>query len=198
MVLEKDNAIADLRKLMGATNPANAEEGTIRKKFAGSIAGECDSRFGCGGHGGVRNRLLVRGIRAALRRGSVSGPSSCNSSLLSERGDSSRSCTSRLRVAQSALRELNRRSADGRCFHGRDRRASSPDKQMRIARFLGTWLARQHGHQRRLAFHQLLQARQDIGDFVEAVHALGAAAQLARCLRPAQQQHAQQRRFAPG
>lgn len=37
MVLEKDDAIADLRKLMGATNPANAEEGTIRKKFAGSI-----------------------------------------------------------------------------------------------------------------------------------------------------------------
>jgi len=37
MVLEKGNAIADLRKLMGATNPANAEEGTIRKKFAGSI-----------------------------------------------------------------------------------------------------------------------------------------------------------------
>lgn len=37
MVLEKANAIADLRKLMGATNPANAEEGTIRKKFAGSI-----------------------------------------------------------------------------------------------------------------------------------------------------------------
>jgi len=37
LVLEKDNAIADLRKLMGATNPANAEEGTIRKQFAGSI-----------------------------------------------------------------------------------------------------------------------------------------------------------------
>ena len=37
MVLQKDNAIADLRKLMGATNPANAEEGTIRKKFATSI-----------------------------------------------------------------------------------------------------------------------------------------------------------------
>jgi nucleoside-diphosphate kinase len=37
MVLEKDNAIADLRTLMGATNPANADEGTIRKKFAGSI-----------------------------------------------------------------------------------------------------------------------------------------------------------------
>ena len=36
-VLEKDNGIADLRKLMGATNPANAEEGTIRKKYADSI-----------------------------------------------------------------------------------------------------------------------------------------------------------------
>lgn len=38
LVLEKDNAIADLRKLMGATNPANADEGTIRKKFAASIS----------------------------------------------------------------------------------------------------------------------------------------------------------------
>ena len=37
MVLEKDNAIADLRTLMGATNPANADEGTVRKKFAASI-----------------------------------------------------------------------------------------------------------------------------------------------------------------
>ena len=37
MALEKENAIADLRKLMGATNPVNAEEGTIRKKWASSI-----------------------------------------------------------------------------------------------------------------------------------------------------------------
>ena len=37
MVLEKENAIADLRKLMGATNPANAEVGTVRKRFADSI-----------------------------------------------------------------------------------------------------------------------------------------------------------------
>jgi nucleoside-diphosphate kinase len=37
MVLEKEDAIADLRKLMGATNPANAEQGTIRKQFATSI-----------------------------------------------------------------------------------------------------------------------------------------------------------------
>ena len=37
LVLEKDNAIADLRKLMGATDPAKADEGTIRKMFAASI-----------------------------------------------------------------------------------------------------------------------------------------------------------------
>jgi len=37
LALEKENAIADLRKLMGATNPANAEEGTIRKKWAANI-----------------------------------------------------------------------------------------------------------------------------------------------------------------
>jgi nucleoside-diphosphate kinase len=37
LALEKENAIADLRKLMGATNPANAEEGTIRKKWASTI-----------------------------------------------------------------------------------------------------------------------------------------------------------------
>jgi len=37
MALEKDEAIADWRKLMGATNPAKAEEGTIRKKHAENI-----------------------------------------------------------------------------------------------------------------------------------------------------------------
>ena len=37
LALEKENAIADLRKLMGATNPANAEEGTIRKKWTSTI-----------------------------------------------------------------------------------------------------------------------------------------------------------------
>jgi len=36
-VLEGDNAIAKNRELMGATNPANAAEGTIRKLFADSI-----------------------------------------------------------------------------------------------------------------------------------------------------------------
>jgi len=36
-ILEKDNAVADFRKLIGATNPAQAEEGTIRKKYAASV-----------------------------------------------------------------------------------------------------------------------------------------------------------------
>jgi nucleoside-diphosphate kinase len=36
-ILEKENAVEDFRKLIGATNPANAEEGTIRKRFATSV-----------------------------------------------------------------------------------------------------------------------------------------------------------------
>jgi nucleoside-diphosphate kinase len=36
-VLEKDNAVEDFRTLIGATNPAEAAEGTIRKMFARSI-----------------------------------------------------------------------------------------------------------------------------------------------------------------
>ncbi len=37
MILEKENAVADFRKLIGATNPANAEPGTIRKLYARSL-----------------------------------------------------------------------------------------------------------------------------------------------------------------
>ena len=37
MVLEKDNAVLGNRELMGATNPEDAEEGTIRKKYGISI-----------------------------------------------------------------------------------------------------------------------------------------------------------------
>ena len=36
-ILEKENAVADFRKLIGATNPAQAEEGTIRKLYATSM-----------------------------------------------------------------------------------------------------------------------------------------------------------------
>lgn len=37
IALEKENAVADFRKLIGATNPADAAEGTIRKDFAASL-----------------------------------------------------------------------------------------------------------------------------------------------------------------
>lgn len=36
-VLEKENAVEAYRKFIGSTNPANAEEGTLRKKYAKSI-----------------------------------------------------------------------------------------------------------------------------------------------------------------
>jgi nucleoside-diphosphate kinase len=37
LALERDNAIAKWREVMGATNPANAAEGTIRKQFAENV-----------------------------------------------------------------------------------------------------------------------------------------------------------------
>jgi nucleoside-diphosphate kinase len=37
MILEKENAVEDFRALIGATNPAQAAEGTIRRLFAKSI-----------------------------------------------------------------------------------------------------------------------------------------------------------------
>ena len=36
-ILEKENAVADFRKLIGATDPAKADEGTIRKLYASSV-----------------------------------------------------------------------------------------------------------------------------------------------------------------
>jgi len=36
-ILEKENAVEEFRKLIGATNPAQADEGTIRKLYAASI-----------------------------------------------------------------------------------------------------------------------------------------------------------------
>ncbi len=37
VILEKENAVAEFRKLIGTTNPAQADEGTIRKEFATSV-----------------------------------------------------------------------------------------------------------------------------------------------------------------
>jgi nucleoside-diphosphate kinase len=41
MALEREDAIKKLREVMGATNPANAAEGTIRKRFATNIERNC-------------------------------------------------------------------------------------------------------------------------------------------------------------
>jgi len=41
IALEREDAIAKLREVMGATNPANAAEGTIRKRFARGIERNC-------------------------------------------------------------------------------------------------------------------------------------------------------------
>ena len=41
LALEREDAIRKLREAMGATNPANAAEGTIRKRFAASIERNC-------------------------------------------------------------------------------------------------------------------------------------------------------------
>ena len=62
MVLEKDNAIADLRKLMGATNPANAGRGHHSEAVCGVHRGECDSRVRRGRDGGIRDRLFLCGV----------------------------------------------------------------------------------------------------------------------------------------
>ena len=41
MALERENAVAKLREVMGATNPANASQGTVRKRFATNIERNC-------------------------------------------------------------------------------------------------------------------------------------------------------------
>jgi len=41
LALEREDAIVTLREVMGATNPANAAEGTIRKRFAAGIERNC-------------------------------------------------------------------------------------------------------------------------------------------------------------
>jgi nucleoside-diphosphate kinase len=41
MALEREDAVKGLREVMGATNPANAAEGTVRKRFAANIERNC-------------------------------------------------------------------------------------------------------------------------------------------------------------
>ena len=59
MALEAPDAIKKWRNLMGATDPAKADAGTIRKDFGAVHRAERDARLGCARDGGVRARLLL-------------------------------------------------------------------------------------------------------------------------------------------
>ena len=60
MALEREDAVKKLREVMGATNPANAAEGTIRKLFAESIERNCDPRLRRAGNGGGGTAVLLQ------------------------------------------------------------------------------------------------------------------------------------------
>jgi nucleoside-diphosphate kinase len=55
MVLEGENAVEKNRKIMGATNPANAEEGTLRKLYAKSI--EANAVHGSDSHASAEREI---------------------------------------------------------------------------------------------------------------------------------------------
>ena len=72
-VLEGENAIAKYREVMGATDPAKAAAGTIRKDFAKSIGENSVHGSDCAGERGERDRAVLlrqrdRGLSPARRR----------------------------------------------------------------------------------------------------------------------------------
>ncbi len=62
-VLEGENAVAKNREIMGATNPANADAGTIRKDFAESIEANSVHGSDSARERRHRDRVLLRGLR---------------------------------------------------------------------------------------------------------------------------------------
>lgn len=69
---------------------------------------------------------------------------------------------------------------------------------MCVARFFCTGLAGENFCERRLALHQFLQGGLDVVESFEVVHALGASAELARGLRTAQEEDAEDSGFGAG
>lgn len=61
-ILEKDNAVADFRKLIGATDPAKAEEGTIRKLYAKSIAANAIHGSDSDENAGIEGNFFFSGL----------------------------------------------------------------------------------------------------------------------------------------
>ena len=60
LALEAPDAIRKWRTLMGATDPAKADAGTLRKEFGAVDRAQRDARLGRAGDGGVRDRVLLR------------------------------------------------------------------------------------------------------------------------------------------
>ena len=69
MVLERENAIARLREIMGATDPAKAAAGTIRKDFAASIERNAIHGSDAPETARLRDRLLLPGRSSCLTAG---------------------------------------------------------------------------------------------------------------------------------
>ncbi len=65
-VLEKTNAVADFRTLIGATDPAKADEGTIRKKYATSIGENAVHGSDSDENAAYRSLVLLLRLRAIL------------------------------------------------------------------------------------------------------------------------------------
>ena len=65
MALEAPDAIKKWRTLMGATDPAKADAGTLRKEFGASIENNATHGSDARRDGGVRDRLLLPGHRTA-------------------------------------------------------------------------------------------------------------------------------------
>jgi nucleoside-diphosphate kinase len=59
LVLQKENAITDFRKLIGATKPENAEEGTIRKLFGTPNGGCANAIHGSDSDESVKREILL-------------------------------------------------------------------------------------------------------------------------------------------
>lgn len=65
-VLEKTNAVEDFRKLIGATDPSKAEEGTIRKLFAKSIEANAVHGSDSDENAGIESRFFFSELEEVL------------------------------------------------------------------------------------------------------------------------------------
>ncbi|MEI2707408.1 MAG: nucleoside-diphosphate kinase [Chitinophagaceae bacterium] len=67
-ILEKENAVEDFRTLIGATNPAKADEGTIRKKYATSIGENAVHGSDSDENAAIEGKLFLLWFRKILNK----------------------------------------------------------------------------------------------------------------------------------